>query len=252
MKEVTPNSNRMLLRRLLPLGAALGLLLAAVLGDGRGVSAEPTLAPNKYIGAKKCQSCHDAEASGNQWGAWLEAGHAEAFKTLKGDKAKAIAAERGIDDPSKSEECLRCHVTAFGAPKKEFKKSFKLEDGVGCETCHGPGNDHARARFRAANEEGDDEEGFGDEEEVPAYAEIPEGEIGMHITRELCVKCHNTESPTYKPFCFYKRVAKIRHLNPLKPRTPEELAAMLVCGCGDDCETEGHECTEECGVAPKK
>ena len=243
---------RSLLLRALSLTAALCLFLIPTIRGGTepaGTTAVPFA--NKYIGSKKCESCHDAETSGNQWGAWLEAGHSEAFKVLLSDDAKKIAAERGIADASKSDKCLKCHVTAFGKPKKELKKSFDPEGGVGCESCHGPGDGHARARFRAANEEEEEEEGFGDEEEEVTYTEIPEGEIGMGVTRELCVECHNDESPTYKPFCFESRVQKVRHLNPLKPRTAEELAAMLVCGCGEGCKCD-HVCVEGCGVAKKK
>ena len=238
--------------RLWPLAAVLGLLVIAAAGRSSGAkSAGPSLLADKYIGAKKCENCHDAEASGNQWGAWHEMDHSKAFEVLSSDEAKKIASERGIADASKADECLKCHVTAFGVDPKQLKKSFDIKEGVGCESCHGPGDDHARARFRAANEAEEEEEGFGDEEAEPTYTEIPEGEIGMEMTREMCVQCHNSESPTYKPFCFYKRVQDVRHLNPLKPRTDEERAAMLVCGCGEDCPCD-HECEEGCAVPPEK
>jgi len=248
----TPWQKRRVLARWLSFGALLSLALALpLLSSSSSVSSEPAVA-GKYIGSKKCESCHKDEAGGNQWGAWEAAGHSKAFEVLLGDDAKKIAAERGIADASKSDECLKCHVTAFGVDKKLFKKSFDPEAGVGCESCHGPGDDHARARFRAANEAEDEEEGFGDEEEAEAtYTKLPDGEIGMGFSREDCVKCHNKESPTYKPFCYYERIAKVRHLNPLKPRTAEEKAAMLVCGCGEACECD-HDCKEGCGVPPKK
>lgn len=245
------DSTRLLRRvtgRLLPLGALLGLCLLPLFLGG-DVTAQPSKAGNQFIGSSKCQNCHDAEASGNQWGAWMEAGHSNALKVLSTDEAKQVASKLGIADATKSDKCLKCHVTGFGLPAKEFKKSFDVADGVGCESCHGPGNNHARARFRAANEE-DDDEGFGDEEEEASYTELPEGEIGMHITKEMCVECHNSDSPTYKPFCFYERIAKVRHLNPLKPRTAAELAALLVCGCGETCACD-HDCVEACAVPPK-
>ena len=257
MKMTTPL--RRVLGQRIALGGAAALALVPLLWSGAepadavssaGPSAEPAAAANKYIGSKKCKNCHDADASGNQWDAWNHAGHANAFKALLSDEAKKIAKEQGIKDASKSDKCLKCHVTAFGEDKKLFKKSFNPEFGVGCETCHGPGNDHARARFKAANEE-DDDEGFGDEEEEATYTQIPDGEILMNTSREVCLKCHNDESPTYKPFCYYKRLETIRHLNPLKPRTDKERAEMLVCGCGDDCKCDG-ECVKGCGVPPKK
>lgn len=234
----------------LGLTALLGLWLQPGVSGASGPIGSVHAGPNKYIGAKKCENCHNADASGNQWAAWAHAKHSTAYETLLGEDAKRLAAEAGVSDPSKSETCLRCHVTAYGKPKELFKKSFDPKAGVGCESCHGPGNDHARARFRAANAASDDE-GFGDEEEEATYTEIPDGEIVASVERETCLGCHNHDSPSYKPFCFYKFRSEILHLNPLKPRTAEERAKILVCGCGDACTCDG-ECVDGCGVAPKE
>jgi predicted CXXCH cytochrome family protein len=37
-------------------------------------------------------------------------------------------------------DCAGCHVTGFRGPKEGF-----LEPGVGCESCHGPGAEHAKS-----------------------------------------------------------------------------------------------------------
>jgi len=250
MKQSKPQLLRVLARSL-PVGAVLGLFLLPLMWTGGTASPQPARAnkaDNAYIGSKKCQNCHSADASGNQWAVWEGTGHSHAMAALASDEAKKIAAERGIGDPAKSDQCLKCHSTGHGLPADQFKKSFDPSEGVGCETCHGPADNHAKARFRAAMSE-DDDEGFGDEAES-SYPDIPAGEIVTGITREVCVKCHNDESPTYKPFCFYERVNKIRHINPEKPRTDAERAALLVCGCGDTC-TCDHECVDGCGVLPK-
>lgn len=99
--------------------------------------------------------------------------------------------------------------------------------GVQCESCHGPGEQHVKARMKAA---ADEEEG-----KPPSYTKIPDDEIIKQAPLETCTKCHNEESPTYKPFCYHDRVAQIRHLNPLKPRTAEEKAALTACSCEDKC-----------------
>ncbi|MCB9916154.1 MAG: cytochrome c family protein [Planctomycetes bacterium] len=224
--------------RLAPFVAAVGLL-ALPTWNGLGAGPDPgaAAAANKYIGANKCKNCHDAEASGHQYTIWKESSHAKAFETLKGEEAKKVAAAKGIADPTKADECLKCHVTGHGEDKGAFKKSFDPEEGVGCETCHGQGDDHQRARMRAAGESSD-------EGGAPAYTAPPAGEIGMDITEALCKKCHNEESPTYKPFCFHCRSFKIRHLNPLKPRTEAEKKA-LECGC----DGKGKKCDHECAEA---
>jgi hypothetical protein len=104
-----------------------------------------------------------------------------------------------------------------------------------------------KARFRAAMEEEELPEG-----QVAKYVKVPEGEIITTPTQEVCAGCHNKQSPSFKNFCFYERIAKVRHLDPRKPRTKEERAAMLVCGCGDSCACVDA-CPEDgCGVPPEE
>jgi hypothetical protein len=196
-------------------------------GPDAPASPKPVLKPNHYIGVGKCKDCHRSKSIGNQYGVWSETRHAQAFETLGGDKAKATAKERGIADPQKADECLKCHVTAFGEPKDALGRGFKPELGVQCESCHGPGERHFKARMAAAMEE---------EDEFAEPAPIPAGEIISRPSREACVKCHNTESPFYKPFCYGERLLKIRHLIPGRKRTPEQEKALHTCGCGDACE----------------
>ncbi len=44
-----------------------------------------------YVGTDKCKVCHKSKKKGNQYGKWLESGHAKAWATLATDEAKAIA-----------------------------------------------------------------------------------------------------------------------------------------------------------------
>lgn len=205
---------------------AIGLLLASSAPTTSDVQGEKQ---PRYIGASKCKSCHKSEESGDQYGKWEAARHSKAFETLGSDAAMAIAKEKGIEDPQKADECLRCHVTAFGAPEEHIKKGFKTEAGVQCETCHGPGEDHLKARFAAAAEAA-----------AGGRMEVPAGEIDVTVGEDTCRTCHNEESPTYEHFClcFFK---KIRHLDPRKERTEEELAALpgYTCECEEGCPTEG-------------
>lgn len=234
----------------LPLAGALLFLLPALLpstdaGEETAASAET----NRYIGAAKCKNCHQAKESGDQYGAWQKEKHAKAYEELASDKAKAYGKERGIEEPQKSEKCLKCHVTAFGEPKEKLHRSFDPKLGVQCETCHGPGENHLKARMAAAAAA---DEGKADAKQEAAYAKIPDDEIEKNPPMKTCLKCHNEESPGFKPFCFHKFVGEIRHLNPQKPRTKEEKAAMLVCGCGDKCACRTG-CEEgKCGVPPKE
>jgi hypothetical protein len=221
-----------------------GLVLARGAGEAQGAAAST----NKYIGAEKCKNCHSAESAGNQYHVWQGVGHAKAFETLASDKAKEIAKAKGIEDPQKSEQCLGCHTTAFGVSADLIKKGFDPKHGVQCESCHGPGEAHFKARFAAAAK-GGGEEGFGDEKDkAAAYQKIPDGEMVTKTDQKTCLSCHNEKSPTFKPFCFHERSAKIAHLDPRKPRTAEE---HLVCGC-EKCACE-HGCEPgKCGVPSKE
>jgi len=230
------------------------IVMASTFGLSSAAKSSAALKKNRYIGAEACKTCHSAEASGHQNQAWQEMKHASAFKTLQGEEAIKVGKERGIAEPWKSEKCLKCHVTGFGEPEEMFKKSFDPELGIQCETCHGPAELHKKARLRAAAEDDGDDEGFGDEDEdaVAEFVQIPEGELAPVATRELCITCHNDESPSYKHFCMYKFEHDVRHLDPRKPRTKEELARMdLVCKHGDACECTPENCDEICPIPSK-
>lgn len=185
---------------------------------------------NRYIGAKACKSCHNSEAKGHQFDKWSEAVHAQAWEVLGSDRAKEVGAEHDVKDPQKDDACLKCHVTAHGMKKNEIKRGFDIKLGVQCESCHGPGEAHSKARFAAAS--------AGDAD-PKAYVQVADDEILRQPTMENCQVCHNEEeSPTYKPFCYKERRETIAHLNPLKPRTDEEKAAL-----GADCKCE--DCAEK-------
>lgn len=159
----------------------------------------------KYVGAAKCKSCHNAEDKGGMFAKWSESPHAKAYQQLASEEAKQVAAAKGIADPQQAPECLRCHVTAHGSAADLLDKGYKLEEGVSCETCHGPGGLHVKARMRAAAK--------GEGKGQPGPLEIPAGENRLP-DEALCRSCHNPESPTYKEFQFDERLLKIRHLHP--------------------------------------
>ena len=200
---------------------ALGILTASsAVGKGEGGP--------KYIGANKCKNCHQDPKTGNAFACWQKMKHAKAFETLATPEAKKLGKERGVDDPQKSDKCLKCHVTGHGSPKEQVADSFDPKMGVQCESCHGPGEAHFKARFAAAAEE---EEGEGAQE-------IPKGEIEAHPTSKHCQTCHNEESPSFKGFCFKKRLAEIAHPNPTK----KSESVGKACICGETCDPTCGEC----------
>lgn len=159
--------------------AALALLLALLL-PGSHALAQASEKPHQYVGARKCKSCHKKEGIGNQYESWLESSHAKALETLATDKAVEWASEAGVDDPQNDEKCVKCHVTAYGVSEDLLGRKFTRSEGVQCEACHGPGKDYRKKKIMV------------DLEVAESKGLIPQSE-------EICVACHNDESPAWDP-----------------------------------------------------
>lgn len=126
----------------------------------------PKVSDAVYAGTEACRSCHEAE-----YKIWKGSKHAQAFATLESDKHDA--------DP----DCVSCHVVGIestnGFIVKEKTPQFT---DVGCESCHGAGQNHTLK---------------------PKEAKMPT------LGTEACAKCHNLQhSPT---FDFSKYWEKIKH-----------------------------------------
>ncbi|MHC4220537.1 MAG: multiheme c-type cytochrome, partial [Planctomycetota bacterium] len=96
-----------------------------------------------YVGARVCARCHSGPEAGHQFSLWLLAKHSMAYATLAKPEAKKIAELSGIRvDPQDSFTCLGCHSSGAQAEDWEKDDTFRVEDGVQCETCHGPGSEY--------------------------------------------------------------------------------------------------------------
>lgn len=157
----------------------------------------------KYGGVATCRACHFTKKSGAQYKIWQADRHAKAYETLKTEKALEAAKKLGIKDPSKSEKCLKCHVTAFGVAANLKGPKLKTENGVGCESCHGPGSAYKGRKIMKDIYEG----------------KVDGKKYGLVMpTEETCVKCHNKENPFHKEFKFAEMAAKIAHPVPEKKK----------------------------------
>ncbi|MBI2399480.1 MAG: hypothetical protein HYV23_00175 [Deltaproteobacteria bacterium] len=117
-----------------------------------------------YLGSESCVECHQSYVD-----SWKATKHSAAFATL----------ERV--GKSKDPECVKCHVVGFG--EEGGFLSLKATPGlanVQCESCHGPGREHA-ADFS------------------------PMRPIGI----EVCLKCHTHENSPL--FDYQKYFEKIKH-----------------------------------------
>ena len=106
------------------------------------------------------------------------------------------ARKKGIEDPQKSADCLKCHVTGYGEPKQNFEATFKPEDGIQCETCHGAGTDY----FKMTTMKG-----------VRAGT-IERDKVGLlKPNKETCARCHNENSTSGKPVDWSADSTRIAH-----------------------------------------
>jgi len=102
------------------------------------------LPDHRYVGSQVCAKCHLAEDAGGQSVRWMQSPHARAYWELKTDWARFLASVRDeyqdIEDPSAEWRCLKCHVAGAQDQDAGPAPTFRQEEGVGCEACHGPGS----------------------------------------------------------------------------------------------------------------
>ena len=152
-------------------------------------AAEPT-----YVGARACAACHSSDKIGDQYSIWLHSRHAGAYKLLARPEAPKIAELRGIhEDPREAPACLKCHSTGVGDVPKAA--TFRREDGVQCEACHGPGSEYMTEAIMS-------------DPEAARAAGLAE------VGAETCERCHD-EAVHGGDVPFETRMQKITH--PIPP-----------------------------------
>jgi formate-dependent nitrite reductase cytochrome c552 subunit len=183
-----------------------GALPASAMAASDGAQQTESESEYKYVGTKKCKSCHlDVHKS------WAKTSMGTAFETLKPGHAKEAKDTFGFDaakDYTADAKCLPCHTTGYGKPggyvipaadDKRAARKMKYFQGVGCESCHGPGSGY-----------------------VEIFTEIDKAQrkytleelysAGLHkAEKAMCLTCHNDKSPTInsdEPFDYKKIMAE--------------------------------------------
>ena len=126
---------------------AFFLLIAFVTSVSAEVATEPRDV-DMHLGVVTCagNTCHGANAplkdsrvQQNEFIIWhREDKHAKAYTVLFNDASKRIARNLGIKAAHTEKLCLDCH--ADNIPAERRGKRFQIDDGVGCEACHGGGD----------------------------------------------------------------------------------------------------------------
>lgn len=110
-------------------------------------SAESRRDSNLFNGSASCAAsgCHelglneadpDSDISRNEYEVWRqEDQHSQSYGRLLTPQAQLIARNMGVGPAHESSTCLGCH--AMNVPEAQRGPNFNIEEGVGCEGCHG-------------------------------------------------------------------------------------------------------------------
>lgn len=133
------------LRSLLRLAA---LIILFIVGDALAPATAQT-GGGSYVGVATCagSTCHGrSEGDGkvvrqDELRLWQEpssrsGAHSRTYKVLDTPRGQRIAAALNLGNATQAPACLGCHAT-FPAPGLRGER-FRVADGVGCESCHGP------------------------------------------------------------------------------------------------------------------
>lgn len=167
----------------------LVLLAFCPAGDAAGDPAAelPEAASAQHLGVRTCSGapCHGNQAAvgpvvrQNEYATWSSGrdAHARAYEVLLEERSRRIARNLGLPVPAhESPLCLDCH--ADFVPPERRGAQFALEDGVGCEACHGG----------AERWLGPHISGSGDHQR---FVELGLRPIDDPVARaELCLSCH--------------------------------------------------------------
>ena len=121
----------------------VALALAAVQPHENATASEIPL----YVGREACLECHEVNRTGPPCAVPAVPEHLRAYAALSRPAAPHIAFLSGIaGPPEESLVCLGCHSTGADAGPRWTRSTFRVEDGVQCEACHGAGSLHVDAR----------------------------------------------------------------------------------------------------------
>ena len=190
--------------------AGLLVIIVGVVGFALVAPQVTTAEDFTLKGVKKCKTCHKKPEDGEQFKLWSESAHAKAYETLASEEALAEGKKHGIDNPQTAPQCLECHATAAAVVDDIANQKITLEEGVSCESCHGPGSAYAKKSVK----------------KQVAAGEIERASVGLwEVTAEVCTKCHREEGNSfYQEFDFEARVAEIAHPIPEATEATEAAA----------------------------
>lgn len=153
--------------------------------------------PHAYVGSEACAKCHAGADANRVQETWQGTAHAKAWQNLGSLRGGEIAREMGVKGKAQqAPECLECHATGQTAPPA-LRALISVEEGVGCEACHGPGADYAKKLVMP------------EAREARRHGLRPDPEAS-------CTGCHRVGFAHIKAFDYATRWSLIAHALPAK------------------------------------
>lgn len=150
----------------------------------------PSSAGLQWQGVASCaaMACHHMNGlpgtERSEYSTWVAFDpHAKAYLALFNDRSRLIEKNlkklKDLDDahPEKNGLCLKCH--AMNAAEGERGPKLVLEDGVGCESCHGPAQKWLDQHYQAGWASRTDKEALGFRNTKDLYSRA-----------KICAECH--------------------------------------------------------------
>ncbi|MDR0337283.1 MAG: hypothetical protein LBI18_09355 [Planctomycetaceae bacterium] len=138
----------------------------------------------KFVGSKSCADCHELSFQ-----VWRKSRHANAWRSL----AETSKPSRTFDP-----ECIACHTVGWSPV--EFlpyehgflgeKETPQLLD-VGCESCHGPGENHVKAEQNS---------NAALQEQHRKMIRLP---LEANVAKKVCIQCHDGDNSPHFDFEIY-------------------------------------------------
>jgi hypothetical protein len=187
--------------------AALALILA-VLAVAAVIAAPPARSQaevaGRYTGVASCagSTCHGRmEGDGtivrqDELMKWQEpstpgGAHSRAWAVLSNSRSQFIARNLGLKDAATAPMCLGCHSSkgAIDAAGGAMRGTVPLEDGVGCESCHGPAGGWIASHYAGIGTNADPDREMREKHLANLSAGLKKLEDPV-VRARVCVDCH--------------------------------------------------------------
>jgi len=144
-----------------------------------------------YVGVNTCKKCHI-----KVYNSWKKTKMAKSFEVLKPGENAEAKTKLKLDpqkDYTKDAKCLECHTTGFGLPGgykipgKSDSEGAQDNEGIICESCHGPGSKYVVIYKNAMTKK-------------QKYTLDELYQAGQHkVDIKSCTVCHNQRNPVAGP-----------------------------------------------------